>query len=320
MRVRTPRPAGGCHQCCTSPSTNCRPPPAGFAPASPPGRRRPGPSRPAADRGSRRRRPTGRTPTGPRGGTEHLIQQPAIEQQVQRRVRRLHLHRRQAVRPSARRTSSERRRHRGPVRDSVAAGRGRASSRGRQPRKKTTSCSSPGRSSNGACTAAHGSSPAPRAGQADTPQRRRRGDGAVAAQELGAVAGQRPRPHVDVGEGHLAGEVGVERVARQQRAASASISVTTCMARLSRMRARAPTRRRTSPTAAAAGARVAQPQRIILTGSSAGTNTRQLLRRARDCAARSGVALAVPHQSRRHRSPSGSGVGVQTSPVSSSRR
>ena len=24
MRVRTPRPAGGCHQCCTSPSTNCR--------------------------------------------------------------------------------------------------------------------------------------------------------------------------------------------------------------------------------------------------------------------------------------------------------
>src|SRR5690348_17972207 len=24
MRVRTPRPEGGCHQCCTSPSRNCR--------------------------------------------------------------------------------------------------------------------------------------------------------------------------------------------------------------------------------------------------------------------------------------------------------
>ena len=24
MRVRTPRPEGGCHQCCTSPSMNCR--------------------------------------------------------------------------------------------------------------------------------------------------------------------------------------------------------------------------------------------------------------------------------------------------------
>ena len=45
-----------------------------------------------------------------------------------------------------------------------------------------------------------------------------RGDRAVAAEELGAVGGERPRPPVDVGEGDAAGEVGVERVAGQQGA------------------------------------------------------------------------------------------------------
>jgi hypothetical protein len=68
--VRTPRPAGGCHQCCTSPSRNWR-----AAARSRCSRVRAGcgvdqcEARPAAGRGNRRRRRTGRIPCVPRAGS-----------------------------------------------------------------------------------------------------------------------------------------------------------------------------------------------------------------------------------------------------------
>ena len=60
QRERRPRPLGSCHQCWTSPSTNCRPAARSRCVAREVGpREQQAPSRPAADRGSRRRRRAG---------------------------------------------------------------------------------------------------------------------------------------------------------------------------------------------------------------------------------------------------------------------
>ena len=68
--MRTPRPDGGCHQCCTSPSTNCRAaPPRACARAQIAGRAWRAPSRPAAGRGSRTRRRTDSSRRAPRAGS-----------------------------------------------------------------------------------------------------------------------------------------------------------------------------------------------------------------------------------------------------------
>ena len=48
-------------------------------------RRTPAPSRPATGRGSRTRRPTDRSRSAPRAGSQHLIEQPAVHEQVERR-------------------------------------------------------------------------------------------------------------------------------------------------------------------------------------------------------------------------------------------
>ena len=102
MRVRTPRPDGGCHQCCTSPSTNCRA--AARRSCSRARSRRAHGERHhvleliaeavrAARLVERRARPD--------AARERLVEQPAVEQQVERPVGRLHLHAPTGCRPSA---------------------------------------------------------------------------------------------------------------------------------------------------------------------------------------------------------------------------
>ena len=69
MRVRTPWPECGSHQCWTSPSTNCRAAARSRCSRVSAGlRQRPAPCRPATDRGSRTRRSPDRTPSAPRCG------------------------------------------------------------------------------------------------------------------------------------------------------------------------------------------------------------------------------------------------------------
>ena len=129
MRVRTPRPDGGCHQCWTSPSTNCR---------------RGARSRmlPAASLAARatvsamhvlelvaeavRAARLVERGARPEPAGEGLVEQPAVEQEVDRAVGRPDLDARRGRRPSASSTAREARR-RGRRRGSARPG-ARASS------------------------------------------------------------------------------------------------------------------------------------------------------------------------------------------------
>ena len=156
--MRTPRPLGGCHQCCTSPSANCRP----AARQDVLARQLRGRVHQGADvleliakavgaAGLVKRRPRQVT------ATKRLVQQPAVQQQVHGLVRRAHLHGGQDLVPPAAHIL-ERSRARPGWRYSVTSRRASARSAA-WPSRKTTSVSLPGGSSTRTCNAAHGSVP-----------------------------------------------------------------------------------------------------------------------------------------------------------------
>ena len=123
--MRRPRPLGSCHQCCTSPSTNCRP-----AARSRCSRARSGRANRqrhhvlqliAEAEGAARLVVAG---ARPEPAADVLIEQPAVHQHVERIVRRADLDRRRASRPRTRCTVRERgRRQRRRVRDARSAAR-----------------------------------------------------------------------------------------------------------------------------------------------------------------------------------------------------
>ena len=88
-RVRVPRPLGGCHQCCTSPSTNCR-----DAARSRCARHRSGPRVEQRQHVLQLIAETEcaarliRTAARPDAAAERLIEQPAVHDQIERVVRR----------------------------------------------------------------------------------------------------------------------------------------------------------------------------------------------------------------------------------------
>ena len=99
-RVRVPRPAGGCHQCCTSPSTNWR-----EAASTRWARHRSGREYSSDEHvlqliaESERAAGLVRAAPRPDAATERLIQQPAIHQQIERIVRACAPAPRRACRP-----------------------------------------------------------------------------------------------------------------------------------------------------------------------------------------------------------------------------
>ena len=111
--MRVPRPLGGCHQCCTSPSTNCR-----DAARSRCARQRSGPRVEQrqhvlqliaeAERAARLVRAAAR----PDAAAQRLVEQPAIDDQVERIVWRLHLHGAERLVPELRRACQRARRPR----------------------------------------------------------------------------------------------------------------------------------------------------------------------------------------------------------------
>ena len=257
----------------------------------------------------------------PDAAGERLIEQPAVEHDVHRAVGRPDLHRAQHVAPMARHLRRAPRRDR--PRGSGATRSRAASAEAAWPRNATTSTLSPGAERRPSrCSAAQGSSAgAGRARQRRLAgERRRRREPAAAAEELGAVGGP----------GGLAAARGRRRrrgresrcsrgCAPASRRSSASISV-------AMNGAEAPARRPEHPFGIA---RDRQPPRPV--GEVAQRQARDLDRIAerhvlqqveRDAVApraRSGCSRS--RGGRRSAPPSriGCAVGVQSSPVSSSR-
>ena len=160
MRVRTPRPDGGCHQCCTSPSTNCRLAHSEQVLAQQRGLRVHQRHRVlqlvAEAEGAARLVVAAARPDA---AGERLVQQPAVGQQVERRIGRLHLHRAERVVP-VRCTASSASRSRRRRGSAARAGRLRrccGPCRGGTRSRAICPCAS----SNGTWIAAHGSSAAP---------------------------------------------------------------------------------------------------------------------------------------------------------------
>ncbi len=225
-----PRPAGGCHQCWTSPSRN-------WCDAAQDVR--PGDLGRGVDQGHHvlelvaeaeraARLVEARARPVPAG--EHLVEQPAVGQQVERRVGRLHLHDAQATLPAALTSSSVRAARPGSrYRRTIERADSTSSA---SPSRKTTSAWPPGSSSIAACNAAHGSIAAPtRPDEVLAAHRGRGGERAVPAEERQAIGRDRARPPVDVGERHPGRRSRSRNALRASRApVSASTSVTTCMA------------------------------------------------------------------------------------------
>ena len=186
-----PRPDAGSHQCCTSPSANCRAAARSRCSRVELRLRRPrAPCRPGAGRGSRRRRSPGRRPSAPRPGRRASGR--AASGSAGCRGTRSGV-----FTCTAPRTSSQRARHRAeaPRRDrrSGSARSARAppppSPPGRGGRRSRRARSAAARA--GACSAPQGSRP--RRPGSRAARRRASAAGsverAVAAEELGAVAG-----------------------------------------------------------------------------------------------------------------------------------
>ena len=218
-RVRTPRPSGGCHQCCTSPSTNWRDARAAVARAASSGR--------GVDQRHRvlqlvakAVRAAGLVVAGaaPDPARQRLIQQPAVGEEVDGRVRRAHLD--GAERPLPVRLHRFERIARGPgvaVMQHQLIGVFLASRP--TPSRKTISRDWPSASSNGTWMARARVDP-----RADAPRQARRAErrdraAAVAADEFGAIATDRAGDVIDVEKGDVVGKFGVVGVARQDRAA-----------------------------------------------------------------------------------------------------
>ena len=154
----------------------------------------------------------------PQPAREGLVQQPAVGQHVERGVRRVDLHRARACAASARAPPAAltcaAAGPRAALHEARRVARGasdaRAGTRSRAPRRR--------RDRTATCIAAQGSSAgAHLARQAGARQRGRRRERAVAAQELGAIAGHAARRIVDVEERDAVGKLGVVGVAREQR-------------------------------------------------------------------------------------------------------
>ena len=198
MRVRTPCPECGSHQCCTSPSTNWR---AGRAQQMRARHRRAGGRQRhavlqlvaepvgAARLVERRARPD---PAG-----QGLVEQPAVQHDVHRAVRRLHLHRAQDVVPGV----ADRRQHGVEIGRAVARIRRRAASApSAAPRQQTISTLPPaGSSSRRAQRAARIEAGPDRVRQRfRAGQRRRAGERSVAAEELLPIAGPARLPAAEI--------------------------------------------------------------------------------------------------------------------------
>ena len=226
--MRTPRPVGGCHQCWTSPSTNCR------AAA----RRRC--SRARSRRGHRERHhvlqlvaesvgAAGLVERRPRPdpAAQRLIEQPAIEQQVHRPVRRPDLHRAQHAVPAlhAPRARPRRGRPSGSARPAPARLRGSPPS----PSRKTTSAPLAGAKLDGRLEDAARVEAGPDAtGELPTPSERGGTlDPAVSPEELRPVPGPRGLRPAQVGEGDPAPDPASHALRAKSAPVSGSISVTT---------------------------------------------------------------------------------------------
>ena len=103
MRVRTPWPAGGNHQCWTSPSTNCRAAARRMCSRASSGLRhgeRHAVLKLVAETVGAARLIEGRA--RPEAAGQGLVEQPAVQQDVHGAIRRLHLHRAERLLPIAR--------------------------------------------------------------------------------------------------------------------------------------------------------------------------------------------------------------------------
>ena len=220
MRVRTPGPAGGCHQCCTSPSSNCRAAARRICAARFLGG--------AVDQGHHVLELVAEA-VGPAGLVERrpapdpagqdLVEQPAIEHQVQRGVGRPDLDGPEDAVPSALTSAS-----------ALSASTGRSvgpnepprvfrglrlpERRRRRPRRPAAA---PGARSSARRTGRR-AQPGP-AGQPLPPESGGRIRRAVAAQELGAVGRERAGTTRHVGEGDAPGEITRPGAAGEQGAA-----------------------------------------------------------------------------------------------------
>ena len=219
MRVRTPRPSGGCHQCWTSPSRNWR----------------------AAERSScsRKQRRLGvhqrhrvlqlvaeaeraarliEAAAAPHAAGEHLVEQPAVGQEVERGVGRLHVDRAERAAPVA--PDALQRRARRP--GAAEALHERACVGAVPPRAEgEDDLAAPGRRPSSSGDLHRQARIEARADAAREPRARQaRGlrPGSVAARGTRAVAGDRALALAAVEERDPRRELAVVRVAREQRA------------------------------------------------------------------------------------------------------
>ena len=218
--MRTPRPVGGCHQCWTSPSTNWR--------AAARRRCSRASSRRGSDEGddvlelvAEAVGAAGLVERGPRPepAGERLVEQPAVEQDVHRAVRRPHLDGARDVVPVRRRPSRERRR-RGPRPGSARMrSRGRPRLGGLAEQHDDLASARRRRARSSVCSARAGVDAG--ADRARAGGRRGRGRPAVRARRCGrgTRCGPRSTPSAaaEVEERDAAAELGVPRVAREQR-------------------------------------------------------------------------------------------------------
>ena len=256
----------------------------------------------------------------PQAAGQRLVEQPAVGQQVERRVGRFDLHGAERVLPVVRAPLRARRAR--PTAAEALHELPASSALRPTPSRKTISRSCPSASSNATCIAAQGSSAgADLAGQARPRMAAGFAQRAVAAEELGAVAGhasasRRRRRRTRPGRRTRC----CRRCARSSAPLAGSISVITCIADFGAQVAQ-------HPLAVAGRREPARPARLV-----AQLQHRELHRRVdghvdAELGANAvldvledAVAEAVPGDVGRRCRAAGSGVGDQKWPVSSSRR
>ena len=236
--MRTPRPGGGCHQCCTSPSGNWRPRTAASC------------SRSSCGLGVDQRHRVLQLVAEAEGAAglveaaarpdaagERLVEQPAVGQDVERGVGRLHLHRAERVLPVRQHRVERLRARRGAAealhelrRPRRRCGPCRGGRRPRAPRRRPSSI--------GTWIAAHGSSAAPTRPESRVRAQRGRLRAAMPLRPRNSVRSPVTLRGARLARRRRSRRGRRTRCCRRLRASSApvsaSISVTTCGAVLAR--------------------------------------------------------------------------------------